>query len=106
MGECSKAGERVSKTFCVGSIPTTHAFLGVFMSIDWTRVDDKLPENNDGEFIICHYNDFTEIARFEDGDWFRISGKFSEEAEKLIKESQPEFWSLITYQERKSYARY
>ncbi len=70
------------------------------MSIEWNSVEDKLPENNYGQYIICHYNDFTEVARFEDGDWFRISDSFDEEDEKLGKEGQPEYWSLITQPER------
>ena len=64
-------------------------------TIKWISVKDGLPVDTTREYLICHYNNFTEVARFEKGEWFAISNKISVPDEKLSEEGQPDDWLLI-----------
>ncbi len=67
-------------------------------SIKWISVKDRLPEKTDLvlQYLICHYNLFIEVAKFEEGEWFHISDRLSEPDYKLSKEGQPDYWAVIT----------
>ena len=68
-------------------------------SIKWISGKDRLPLETDGvvkQYLICHYNYFIEVAKFEKGEWYHISDRLSEPDYKLSKEGQPDYWAVIT----------
>lgn len=68
----------------------------VMHAMDWVDASVELPNPKEvfREYLICHYNDFTEVARY-DGDWHAITSRISDPDEKLSKEGQPSYWLLI-----------
>ena len=62
--------------------------------MDWINVKDRLPEDYAKEYVIRHYNNIMEIAKFDGENWYAISPRFSMMDEKLSKEGQPDFWML------------
>jgi len=67
-------------------------------SIKWISVKDRLPDDTDLliQYLICHYNNFIEVAKFKKGEWYHISDRLSEPDYKLSKEGQPDYWAVIT----------
>ena len=60
----------------------------------WISIKEKLPNNENcpNSYVIKHYNEVKEIARFDGEDWWVISPRFSQMDEKLSKEYWPSFW--------------
>jgi hypothetical protein len=63
----------------------------------WIKVTDKLPGDDSELCLICHYNRHIEVARFNNGDWYVISPRFSQDDEMIGPEGQPDYWMEIIY---------
>lgn len=62
----------------------------------WISVEDRLPDPEEPpyQYVIKHYNDVREIAKFDGEDWWVISPRFSMTDEKIPKEYWPDYWLL------------
>jgi hypothetical protein len=72
-------------------------------TMEWVNVKNYLPPPTDlcAEYLICHYNDFMEVAKYVGGEWLAVSNRVSEPDYKLSQEGQPDYWLLIERPERK-----
>ncbi len=57
----------------------------------WVSVKERLP-GADQHCLVCHYNSWREILRFDGANWWNVSNRFDREDEIISTEFWPDYW--------------